>query len=242
MAYFGTADLVSIRPDPHQAGLFYADLANYFDFDRKVPFLEGEHFYESALRAPDGTVNAGSFQRAVRNIPDDEFTRIVQAGFATVPLWPEATDASPSSGFAEDEQAPFGGARPLVTFTRPFRDRMFTRGVQRAYDRTCAVTGLRLLNGGGRPEVQAAHIQPVERNGPDSVRNGIALSGTMHWLFDRGLMTFEDDRTIRLVKSQVPSQISSLINPTGKLMVPPVGESQPSPTFLRFHRENIFKG
>ena len=45
----------------------------------------------------------------------------------------------------------------------------------------CAVSGLRLIKGGRRPEVLAAHIMPD--NGPDTVRNGIALSGTVHWLF-----------------------------------------------------------
>jgi hypothetical protein len=29
------------------------------------------------------------------------------------------------------------------------------------------VTGLRIINGGGRAEVQAAHIQPVADDGPD---------------------------------------------------------------------------
>ena len=54
---------------------------------------------------------------------------------------------------------------------------------------TCAMTGIKIINGRGLPEVQAAHIQPVSNRGPDSVRNGLALSGTVHWMFDRGLIT-----------------------------------------------------
>jgi hypothetical protein len=57
--------------------------------------------------------------------------------------------------------------------------------VLHAYGARCAVTGWKLINGGGRAEAQAAHIRPVERGGPDSVQNGIALSGTAHWMFDR---------------------------------------------------------
>jgi len=41
-----------------------------------------------------------------------------------------------------------------------------------------AITGLKLINGGGRAEVDAAHTRPVEANGPDVLSNGIALSGT----------------------------------------------------------------
>ena len=59
----------------------------------------------------------------------------------------------------------------------------------RAYDARCAITGLKLINGGGRAEVAAAHIRPVEANGPDIISNGIALSATAHWMFDRGLIS-----------------------------------------------------
>ena len=72
---------------------------------------------------------------------------------------------------------------------------MFRRVVLRAYDEQCAITGLKLINGGGRAEADAAHIRPVEANGPDIVNNGIALSGTAHWMFDRGLIALSDDLT-----------------------------------------------
>ena len=55
------------------------------------------------------------------------------------------------------------------------------------------MTGLKIINGGGRAEVQAAHIRPIAHHGPDSIRNDPALSGTVHWMFDRGLLTVDDD-------------------------------------------------
>ena len=70
--------------------------------------------------------------------------------------------------------------------SRIVRDRVFRRVVLRAYDSRCAITALKLINGRGRAEVEAAHIRPVEANGPDIVSNGLALSGTAHWMFDRG--------------------------------------------------------
>lgn len=39
---------------------------------------------------------------------------------------------------------------------RQFRDRAFSVAIKAAYKDTCAVTGLKLINGGGRSEVQAA--------------------------------------------------------------------------------------
>ena len=69
-------------------------------------------------------------------------------------------------GFAEDPPAEF--ERPIVKrMTRPFRDAAFATAVKAAYGDTCAMTELKIINGGGRSEVQAAHIRPVAEAGPD---------------------------------------------------------------------------
>lgn len=71
----------------------------------------------------------------------------------------------------------FGEERLRVTHlsSRIVRDRLFRRLILQAYDKRCAITGLKLINGGGRAEVAAAHIRPVEANGLDILSNGIAL-------------------------------------------------------------------
>nr|AAQ87457.1 Hypothetical protein RNGR00332 [Sinorhizobium fredii NGR234] len=101
---------------------------------------------------------------------------------------------------------------------------------------------MKLINGGGRAEVDAAHIRPVEANGPDILSNGIALSGTAHWMFDLGLISLSDDLNI-LVSRQVndPESIQSLINKTGDAIVPQRPFERPHPHFLRWHRDNCFK-
>ena len=134
--------------------------------------------------------------------------------------------------------------RERATFlaSRIVRDRVFRRVVLRAYDERCAITGLKLINGGGRAEVDAAHIRPVERKGPDIVSNGIALSGTAHWMFDRGLISLSDDLDI-LISRQAndPDGIRSFINRTGRALPPVRAHDRPHPHFLRWHRENCFK-
>ena len=134
-------------------------------------------------------------------------------------------------------------ARPLVTtvLEKPFRERAFRRHVCEAYEKRCAVSGLRLINGGGRPEVQAAHIRSVQANGPDTVRNGLALSGTFHWLFDRGLLSVDNHYRVLLSPSGVPDELGRLILPDRKLILPVRPEDRPHPTFLKWHRENVFK-
>ena len=125
---------------------------------------------------------------------------------------------------------------------RPFRDAAFSRRVKTAYDDMCAITGLKVINGGGHAEVQAAHIRPVAVGGPDSVRNGIALCGTVHWMFDRGLISIDDDFTILTAPDRVPDTIGRMINPDRRLRLPPAPELHPHSQFLCFHRENVFKG
>ena len=100
----------------------------------------------------------------------------------------------------QEPQSPFQyeqeRSRVAYLTSRIVRDRIFRRVVLRAYDARCAITSLKLINGHGRAEVEAAHIRPVEANGPDIVSNGLALSGTAHWMFDRGLISIAEDHEI----------------------------------------------
>jgi putative restriction endonuclease len=131
----------------------------------------------------------------------------------------------------------------ITTLTsRVVRDRVFRRIVVKAYDARCAITGLKLINGGGRAEVEAAHIQPVEAKGPDTIQNGLALSGTVYWMFDRGLISLSDDLDI-LVSRQAndPDGIWGLVNKTKRALPPGRPMDRPHPHFLAWHREHCFK-
>src|SRR4029079_954453 len=135
------------------------------------------------------------------------------------PVLPRVGEAVAIPGLHE-EQAPFTfeQARERISYlsSRIARDRIFRRTVLRAYGERCAITGLPLINGNGRAEVDAAHIRPVEKNGPDIVSNGLALSGTAHWMFDRGLIALADNLEV-LISLQMndPEGVRALINKDG---------------------------
>ncbi|EPX57012.1 HNH endonuclease family protein [Cystobacter fuscus DSM 2262] len=237
-AYFAVARLQRVERDEATPDHSYAYVEDYLEFDRPVPFREGDLYYESALRKPDGSTNKGAFGRAVRNLDEAEFEAILRAGFTReLEPWERLVSgvAEPAITYAE---------RPIVTqvVSRPFRDEAFRRHVREAYDNTCAVSGLRLINGGGRPEVQAAHIQPVARHGPDSVRNGLALTGTVHWLFDRGLISVDDDHRLLVARGGLPEGMGGLLQPHRPLRLPRRQEWWPHASYLKFHREHVFKG
>lgn len=238
-AYFATARVASIQPDPTRENHYYAFVEDFLEFPRAVPFKDGDLYYESALRRDDGQTSKGAFGRAVRPIADEEYGLIVSSASSVL-----FQQSQPKVGQFEFAEEPATFERPLIErmTSRPFRDAAFAAAVRSAYDNTCAITGLKIINGGGRPEVQAAHIRPVADYGPDSIRNGLALSGTIHWMFDRGLMSLDDDLTILFAKGRVPDTVDRLINPGGKLRDPGRPEFRPHSQFLRFHRYNVFKG
>lgn len=243
--YFAVARISQVIPKPGFDGRYLALIApgSYLPFDREVPRLLNGRPLESALAAHDGTpLTGGAVQSAVRRLPESDFARIVNLGLPEDLERIEATRYDPHSNELDDEPLIF--QRPVIErlTRRKYREVAFSRKVREAYGYRCAMSGLQLRNGGGRPEVQAAHIRPVERDGSDSVRNGLALSGTLHWMFDRGLISIaEDNETILVSRNKVPGDVvDRLIRPGGKLLKPKDPHHAPHPHNLRWHRENIF--
>ncbi|RED49038.1 HNH endonuclease [Aestuariispira insulae] len=248
--YFATARLVEILPDPVLEDHHYARVEGYLEFDRPVMFRQGGDYYESNLQKADGSTNKGAFGRSVRLLEDLEYDRILKAGFRAdeMDFIPDISEDGEEGRFSlGEETATFDHGvteRPMVERLqrRRFRDHAFARQVKQAYGNQCGITGWKIINGGGRPEVQAAHIRPVADKGPDSIRNGIALSGTVHWMFDRGLISLEDDFTILTAKDKVPDTIDRLIRKERKLILPENPDFRPHPRFLDYHRRVVFKG
>ncbi|PCI43415.1 MAG: restriction endonuclease [Alphaproteobacteria bacterium] len=249
-AYFGTARVTKIEADRSRNDHFFAFVSDYLPFDRVVPFKEKGGYYESKLEKGDGSTNKGLFGRAVRSIEEVEYDSILKAGFGITLVGEDSFyknkqqqfENPDTFGFHDAEQRLFERQIVESVVKRPFRDVAFRHAIRNAYDDTCAMTGLHIINGGGRPEVQAAHIKSVALNGPDSINNGIALSGTIHWMFDRGLVSIDDDYSILTANDKLPQQVKALIRSEGKIKLPSRLDIRPHPRYLAHHRENVFKG
>lgn len=245
--YFAVGKVQQVIEDPSAANMYLAliEPGSYLEFANPVPFRSSEGLVERGLLNEAGRIS-GRAQSAVRSLSAEDFCQIVELGLReSSPLLPRVGEDVSRPEF-DEEQVPFifEEQRERATFSvsRILRDRIFRTIVLRAYDQRCAVTGLKLINGRGRAEVAAAHIRPVEAGGPDIVSNGIALSGTAHWMFDRGLISLSDELEI-LVSRQAndPESIRAVINHSGKALVPIRRRDRPHPHFLNWHRENCFK-
>jgi putative restriction endonuclease len=244
--YFAVAKIAEVVPDHGAAGMFIAVIepGSYMDFATPVPFHGASGYVEHGVLNEHGRLS-GRARAAVRSLSIADFNRIIDLGLA------EDDDFLPRVGTSEDysvreEQTPFAyeveRTRVADLSSRLVRDRLFRRRVVSAYESRCAFTGLKLINGGGRAEVEAAHIRPVNQGGPDIITNGIALSGTVHWMFDRGLVSLGDDLEI-LVSRQAndPEGIRSMLNRTGRAHTPLRTLDRPHPAFLAWHRSEVFK-
>jgi len=248
--YFAIARVERIVPDPSAADMYIALIEpdSYLQFERPVPFSGPHGLVEKGVLNEKGKIS-GRAQAAVRPISIEDFNRILDLGIPDEDTLLPRTDA-PSDGFQDgvvrEQHQPFvmdvERERVGVYSSRIIRDRVFRRVVLDAYDCRCAITGLKFINGGGRAEVQAAHIKPVEAHGPDSITNGLALSGTAHWMFDRGLISLSDNLDV-LVSRYVNDieSVWSLVSKSRKAALPTNPANRPHPAYLAWHRDYCFK-
>lgn len=236
--FYAVAFVDKIVPDPTKQDHYLALIkpGSYLDFPYPVPHRLNGSLVESGLRNP---------QFAVRTLSSQDFVRILNLGLADDQHALPRVDFLTSSSVAE-ERLPYiiddELERRKVLTSRTARDAAFRATVIRAYGKRCAFTGLQFINGGGRAEVEAAHIKPVSAKGPDSVNNGLALSGTIHWMFDRGLLTLGDDCSICISRhvNDVES-IERLLRPDRQAILPADPALAPRRDFLDWHRTNVFK-
>ncbi len=61
-------------------------------------------------------------------------------------------------------------------------------------------------------------------------------------MFDRGLVSIDDDLTILTADAHLPSAVTRMFNDDRRLIAPPRADQRPNPRHLQYHRRTIFKG
>lgn len=106
-----------------------------------------------------------------------------------------------------------------------------------AYGEKCAVTR-NVIKYGKFLNLEAAHIKPKSHGGLFLPNNGLALSRDIHWAFDKGFFTLNNDYTI-LVHPKIESDFLKSYN--GKhIFIPKNDFFKPSLDSIQYHRNNVF--
>ena len=105
------------------------------------------------------------------------------------------------------------------------------------YQNKCAITNEaifydKLIN------LEAAHIKPKSHFGSFLPCNGIAMSRDIHWAFDKGMFTINDDYTITVHKDVKNTVLSKYDKQ--KINVPTEDFFKPEKNFLQYHKEKVF--
>jgi putative restriction endonuclease len=122
------------------------------------------------------------------------------------------------------------------------RDAKFSFRVLPAYDYTCALTRYRMIATNGTTALDAAHIHQFKRGGSNHPTNGIALSKTAHWLFDRGFWSITNELRVIVAADhfdEAGEEAYLLKKLAGRELLRPANSHfLPDPACLAWHRKH----
>ena len=111
--------------------------------------------------------------------------------------------------------------------------------VTEAYQRKCAITGEHTL-----PVLEAAHIKPYSKYGPNRTSNGLLLRSDFHKLFDLGLVTvtpqFLIEVSSRIKEEWFNGKAYYRLHGQKLATIPERQIERPSEEYLRWHNENVY--
>jgi putative restriction endonuclease len=250
MAYVGWATITTApeKIPGHPRGWYRVRYESaYHPFDQIVPRRLGDQTIEVRLQGGQ----EHQIGNAVRSLPEAEAQLILEMAFAGR-FAPELPYSDLIQSSATDPIAVREHVERLVRTIE--RDAAFRDHVIGAYGGRCAVSGFEV--GSKLPRrtyglLDAAHIQPVARSGPDAVWNGLSLTPTLHRLFDAGLFTLEGARrgfvviaSSRLDRAMVVSEDERWrldLRSGISLREPASPADAPSAAVVRYHQEHVFQ-
>lgn len=105
------------------------------------------------------------------------------------------------------------------------------------YDNLCAITGT-VIKYESYMNLEAAHIKPKSHGGLFLPNNGLALCRDLHWAFDKGFFTLDEDLKV-IVHPKITSEYLNLFNGK-KIRIPSNQFFVPDLDNVRYHRENVY--
>ncbi|MBX0330251.1 HNH endonuclease [Oscillochloris sp. ZM17-4] len=130
------------------------------------------------------------------------------------------------------------------TYVAEARSAGFRRVVASAYNHTCAMCHVRIVTPEGRTAIAAAHIVPWSHSHNDDPRNGMALCGLHHWVFDQGLIAVTPAYTLQVspILRLDAQRAEAILALDGREIVMPRERALwPARAALRWHMSSIYR-
>ncbi|MFN8681298.1 phosphorothioated DNA-binding restriction endonuclease [Paracoccus sp. P2] len=136
------------------------------------------------------------------------------------------------------------GNDEIEAVIRRKRDPRFRVNVLSAYYEQCCVCKYDIKMNGAAVALEAAHIKMHSAGGPDEINNGLSLCVIHHKLFDLGAITVDKLMKVR-VSERVVGDWGRKLNDEfheKEISLPRSEAMLPTPQYVQWHNEQIFKG
>ena len=120
-----------------------------------------------------------------------------------------------------------------------FNSNSFRDLVLNAYGYRCAITR-KVIRYKQYINLEAAHVKPNAHDGKYLPCNGIALGRDLHFAFDKGFFTIDDNHRVLVAPELEGNEFYEEFN-GHEIFVPTVEYFRPHPVFLDYHRKNIYR-
>ena len=185
-----------------------------------------------------GIVGLGNASKLDEQIWNEFNGKWDELAFESERLIAERQGVSIDSELIEDLNIPSGKVKE-VTIKQRVNQSFFRKAVLTSYGYACCITGLNTVS-----LLIASHIKPW-RSANNSERisseNGILLSPLYDKLFDRGYITFSNDKRVSIsnwLSRQVKERIGIKENQFFQFL--PINDARAN--YLEYHRSTVFKG
>jgi len=190
---------------------------------------------ELAARNVSGLTHGSKLDRAIWDEFHKDWSKLV------VRAYDIRDDLTPGEPVEPVFAPPQGPSERVITVKQRLHQSFFRDAVLSSYNTRCCITGLPIVEC-----LVAGHIIPWsvnERRRADPT-NGVCLSATFDRLFDSGIVTINDDMTLRVSPSLSESRDTAvadmIVKREGQPLIRPV-RFNPDPECLRWHREHVFR-
>jgi len=173
----------------------------------------------------------------IRGVPADRFT-----DYLNTPLEDDLIETALRLEALEDWRPFLQEDRVLYRVNAQRRDQAFRDVVLNNYDQTCAVTGQKFVYS-ATVEADAAHIIGKGFRGTDDPRNGLAMSKSVHWAFDKGIFTISDHFEVIIhpkAKTASFNAFPLMIAGGKRICLPADSAYHPHQEALEWHRKERF--